>query len=169
MSEPTWATHKARFCGIVPCWFADEPNGGCRLEGRGWFADRVMFPVVEWAFSLGATIFDWDEWPITITHELTGGTMSEQGRAYTAEEAREQARSHARRAARIENDKYENQAIADEHFQSAATLRAYADMKEAMAEIAEHENGSFCGHYTLNECHAHLVSLAHRFVADKEG
>jgi hypothetical protein len=51
----------------------------------------------------------------------------------------------------------------------AASWREYAAMKEAMAEIAEHENGSFCGHYTLNECHARLVSLARRFVADQEG
>jgi hypothetical protein len=91
--------------------------------------------------------------------------MSEQGRAYTARDARNEAVQWLKRT---DDDGLLSIAAAEQH-RIAATLRAYADMKEAMAEIAEHENGSFCGHYTLNECHAHLVSLARRFVADKEG
>jgi hypothetical protein len=71
MSAPTWATHKGRFCGIVPVWYADIGDEGCQMEGRGWFADRVLFPVVETLFSLAASLFDWDVWPITITAAIT--------------------------------------------------------------------------------------------------
>lgn len=64
MKPPSWATHKALFCGIVPVWFADQDPDGCTLAGRGWLADTVLLPIVQTLFQLGAAVFEWEAFPI---------------------------------------------------------------------------------------------------------
>jgi hypothetical protein len=64
--RPDWATHEGIFCGIVPIWFKDEEGDGCTIVGKNWFADRVLLPVVETLFALGAMVFGWEAWPMRI-------------------------------------------------------------------------------------------------------
>lgn len=69
-TPPDWATHEALFCGVVPVWFADKEPEGCVLVGRGWFADSILFPVVQTLFQLGAAIFDWEVFPIQLVRPI---------------------------------------------------------------------------------------------------
>lgn len=68
-NAPSWATHAGVFCGLVPAWIADLDDEAPMIQGRGWFADRCLLPVVTSAFQFFATICDWD-FPIRVTHEV---------------------------------------------------------------------------------------------------